>query len=83
MFRGIRAKLKLKKYGYAIRPSKVTPMCYEIYKISDETKRSVGEILYYRGDWYFDDGKGPNAVGQLFFQTPDEAALWHVAHEFL
>lgn len=58
-------------------------MRYSIYKIADETKQSIGQILFHKGDWYLVNGKGPEEIGQLLFPTPEEAALWHGAHEFI
>lgn len=82
MFRRLRARSKLNNLGYKVKASREISMRYEVYKMPNENK-CIGKILYHNGDWYFDDKKGPNAVGQLFFPTPEEAALWRYGHEFL
>ncbi|KKQ00888.1 MAG: hypothetical protein US07_C0005G0003 [Candidatus Levybacteria bacterium GW2011_GWB1_36_18] len=68
MFAGIRARVKLKTLGYVIRASRNTPMCYEVYNLSKDKRE--GYLLKDRDGWYIKHDR------QIWFTTPEEAALW-------
>lgn len=52
LFRGLRAKLKLKGHGYTIRASQERSMCYEVHRLSDD--KYEGRILKDKDGWYLD-----------------------------
>jgi len=75
MFRGSRAKAKLKKHGYTIQVSQGTRNCYVVYRISDGKR--VGLI------WWYGDGWSEQHSQDIRFSTPEEAALLRWGDEFL
>lgn len=73
MFRGLRAKSKLKERGYTIQ--KKTNACYEVQRIKDGKR--VGLV------WRNDDGWSEQHSKDMIFPTPEKAALWRWGQEFL